>query len=150
MTWSLARNKIIEIVESVTGLRTDRGLPSTFKYDPASWDEAPGQERTFNVTATGHGTNANDPAGARRRFRDVDITIYYPEIGGDQGLLDEVVGTDYEAISDALLLTANWDRPNSTIIAIGDGSDEILPADSPVNTATGGRILTVSFPLEHA
>ena len=100
------------------------------------------------MLSEGGGTRASDPAGARRRFRDVDITDFYP-VTSDPSLLDEIIGTDYEAISNALLDTVNWDRPASTIISLGDGSEEILPFTSTIETDTGDRTLKISFPLEH-
>ena len=151
MSWLEARNQLIHILEKdVIPLRTDRGLPSDLKHDEAAWEASPGRSRTFSILSTSQGTRAHDPAGARRRFKDVSITVYYHEFAGDHSLLDLIIGLDYEAISNALLETANWDRPTSTIIALGVAGEEILPAESPVEAESGDRTLIITFPLEHA
>jgi len=131
-------------------MRTDRGLPKKLKQDEAAWESSPGRSRTFSILSTSQGTRAHDPAGARRRFRDVSISIYYHEFAGDHAVLDTVIGLDYEIIANALLNTSNWDRPGSDIISLGVAGEEILPAESPVDPTTGDRILTITFPLEHA
>jgi hypothetical protein len=151
MTWENARNQLVHILETdVSGLRTDRGLPAKLQHDEAAWEGSPGRSRTFSILSESQGTRAHDPAGARRRFRDVSISIYYYEFGGDHALLDLIVGLDYESIANELLETANWDRPNSDLISLGVSGEEILPADSPIDSTTGDRILTINFPLEHA
>lgn len=151
MTWEAARNQLVHIMEAdVSGLRTDRGLPADLQHDEAAWESGPGRSRAFSILSDSQGTRAHDPAGARRRFRDVSISIYYYEFGGDHALLDLIIGLDYEAIADSLLETSNWNRPASSIISLGVSGEEILPAESPVDSTTGDRILTITFPLEHA
>ncbi len=149
MTWKQARDQLIEILESdVSGLRTDGGLPKTLEHDPNATDESPGQWRTFSILSTGGGTRSDDPAGARRRFRDVDITVFYP-VNSSPSLIDEIIGLDYEAISDELLNTANWNRPQSTMIALSGGGEEILPFTADFVSDNGDRVLKISFSLEH-
>lgn len=149
MTWQNARNQLIHILENdVPSLRTDGGLPPKLKHDELATEDAPGQWRTFSLLSTGGGTRADDPAGARRRFRDVDIVVFYA-VNSNPSLMDEIIGLDYEAISDALLNTVNWDRPTSTIISLSAGGEEILPFTADFTTETGDRVLKISFSLEH-
>lgn len=142
--WTAIKNNIVALVEgAATPSKTVANLPSAFVYETML---APGdvtRGRQFYVVSPGGGTRSFDPAGARRTFKDLDIVIRYPTLN-DRGLLEEIIGDDYETVRDALLDTTLWD---GNLAQLGSGGEESLPYT--VEDDENGTELRIQLSVEY-
>ncbi len=154
MSWATARAQLITILEDdVSGLDADRGLPNVLQHNPRATEEDRGHFRTFSIEHVAGASKSLDNQAARRRFRDVDLRVYYDAFPDDPAFLDELVGVDADAIADALLDESNWDRSTSLIVNVGPGAgtgttDELIPYDITTNE-DGSRDLVLRVAITH-
>jgi len=146
MSWQLARDQIISIIEGTTPRSKARGYPAAFKYRGASDAERLPQERGFWIEyESGHMVGPMSPTFATWLRAQVVISVRY---GTDLEVatLQNIMMEDYSDIMVRIANPANWNRPTSTIVAANLGTAEIMPFK--IEKVDGATLLQFLFTLD--
>ena len=163
MTWSLARNQLVAMLEGVTRstmvgntseLTHTGDFGKHFKQGKELWPGLPAKDpRSFYVRGVSGATRIGHHfQNAERTRTDVEVGIWYPIKKARLDQFDEAINGDYEAVRRVLVRPANWNRPSSTIIHVIPAGDDLLTYDTELveedNSLVGGW-LYLRFTLEH-
>jgi hypothetical protein len=143
------RQQVARIIEGTAPAIRERGLAPRFRLSTESSESAaPVDSRRFYFASEAFGSIGPwQQAGHGDRRRDtMRIVVCYRDDFED-GVLEEIMSADYDAISVALLTSAHWDTPTSGLLSIGDGAPVLLPAT--LRRRRGGRDLAITVPIEY-
>jgi len=119
MTYRLARSQLVEILESVDGLREIGLWGENFREARASDETALPASREFFIRSTSREVKREGYIqGAARFLSDVEVSIFYPYDVGEPANLDEILTDDWEKLNRDVLDIAQWGRPTSSVIGI--------------------------------
>lgn len=141
MSWAEARNQLTSVIESLTPVNDGTDLSDVVFENIPEGDAT--RSRGFWWTVQEIGTVS--PTVSGRINLGITLTVVY-ENGRSTQQTDETIVLDYNALSDAMLNEANWNRPTSTIIALSQGGDEVLL--SSVRDTDNLRFLDVNFEMQ--
>lgn len=149
MTITLARARIVAMVESAIPPVNGLGLGAAFVHDKAQGPESTARVgRSFYLW-----TSSSSPRGyftktrAHESLVDLEVHVYYPDTPGNRLLLDEIIEADRGAITDRLLDETMWNRPTSGIINLVAAGLAMLPTRR--ETVAGGWESIITVPLHH-
>jgi|GEM_PF-3672886 len=143
------RARIAAIVEGTAVVTRERGMAPRFRHDPACGaDDAPADSRRFYMTASTIASGGPfTPRGlSNRRTDTIDLVVVYP-LDLEDGLLEEIVSSDYDAITARLLDTALWDTSTSTIVSLTGDNTRMIPAT--ITRDDRACTLTMTLTVEH-
>lgn len=144
MAWANVDTQLQAMLEAVSVSTLEGGLRNGFRYvSEASEDAPPGsRDCTFVVDS---GSRSGPNIQQRRYYADTSVLVFYDDMT-DAGLLNRIIVSDYEDISDYLLTPSNWNRPTSTIESVAlFGGDVIM--EYAIERVEGGAILAIRFPI---
>ena len=143
------RARIASIIEGTAVVTRERGMAPRFKHDPASGSgDKPADSRRFFIAASDIASRGPfTPRGASNRRLDTInvVVVYQPDL--EDGLLEEIVSSDYDAISARLLDTALWETTTSTIISLTEDDERMIPAT--ITRDDNAVTLTMTLTVEH-
>ncbi len=147
MSYETARAQLVQIVEenAAPALKLRASGDRYKHFKSASADRLPSTRGFFLGVESG---NVRGPLTSitRRRNAEITINMAYQDIKSVQDL-DNLIISDYEQISDALLNVANWDAAASGLRKLSDGGDTILSYE--VTDTDEGKLLSIAIPLEY-
>lgn len=147
MSYALARAELVRIVEETAPTTLLLGLGEKFRHDPRGDDAQPvGGRRRFWCRCVQTFRRGPARLQANEAAYDVELVVEY-QAANDTGLLDQCMVEDFEAITGALMLDSNWNRPASTIRNVGAIDADVL-FRAGLEEVEGGRRLRITFPLE--
>lgn len=144
------RARIAHIIEGTPPTIRERQMAARFKHQPQCGDnDPPTDSRGFYLVADTFGVKGPYTPGntSNRRSDTLRIVVVYADDLED-GLLQEIMSSDYDAITGRLLNTTLWSTAVSDIIALSEGGTPLLPA-TITNPRQGAKALTITIPLEH-
>lgn len=148
MSYEIATDQLIAVVEGLTPSTTLATVGSRFRHDPTGRLSQP---RSFTLRAGPQGAVLRNTRETFERV-DVDLTIAY-QPHTDERALDVLIQSDRSQVSRALLDSDNWNQPTSKIVDTAADSDELMLGDlsfEPADDEAGARwLLTLRFPLVH-
>lgn len=145
MSFVKAKNQVIKIIEDVVPTLENAVNSSSFRYNSQlNNEDFKPQSRQFYYTVDALGTAPQTCPRIRRQLS-LEINIFYREIR-DRNTLNDVIMTDYENISDALMNPNLWDRANSKIVDLAVEDDFIMNASIDYDHEEGA-FLVFEFPL---
>ena len=149
MTWAAdVHPRLVAIVEGTSTTINSHGLPDAFMHVPTVDEDSVGSSRSFAIQTSGGSTpGPHNHVGGRRATADVQLVVFYRELY-NRDELNQIMIADYEQLSAALLVTADWQTTTTGIesIALHGDRDTILDYEI-VDTEDRGAMLIIEFPL---
>ena len=147
MSYETAREQIVQIVEeNASPALKLRASGDRYKHFKTANAERLPVTRGFYLEAAGGNVKGPLTSITRRRNAEITINMAYQDIKNVQDL-DNLIISDYEQISDALLNVANWNASTSGLRKISVGGDIILTYE--VTDTDEGKLLSIAVPLEY-
>lgn len=142
MSWILARDQKVRIVENTIPTSTKRGASKkSFKYAPeASRDKLPDTRCFWFEIKKMAMTGVLTVALPRRSRFEVDLIVAYHADVGDPAALFDTIAADHTALIATLANQDLWGRPDSTIETLFLGAPLIAVAELE---RVGGRVLMI-------
>lgn len=143
------RQRVAAIIEGTAVVTRERGMAPRFKHDPACGSgDKPADSRRFFMTASDIASRGPfTPRGrSNRRIDTLSVVVVY-QADLEDGLLEEIVSADYDAISARLLDTALWESSTSTIVSLTEGDDRMIPAT--ISRDDNAVTMTMTLTVEH-
>tara|TARA_Y100000361_G_C11159934_1_gene346603 strand:- start:3381 stop:3824 length:444 start_codon:yes stop_codon:yes gene_type:complete len=146
MSFKTARSQIVKIVNSAQPTTSVAGSGTAFKYSDTSGDFRVSSTRHFYLTTEGGAVGGPLTSITRIYRADVNLIIFYQNVRSAEKF-DEIVVSDYEVISNALLDVAGWQQASSKIRTITVAGSNIVRYE--VSDTEDGRLLTINIELEY-
>ncbi|MGB1373641.1 MAG: hypothetical protein ACPG6R_11005 [Aequoribacter sp.] len=121
MGWTEARDQLTGALEALTLSTWSEGLPASGLTNVPSGDAT--RSRTFWWRVRGFAVHS--PATLNMQAVDVSLFLNYA-LMRDLQSLDAVMMADATRVTDAIIDETNWNRPASTIVAVGQGGPFLL------------------------
>lgn len=146
MSWAAARPVLVSIIAGVAPTVKKQGLPTKFKHDDNGDEANPiGDSRRFWLALKSGNAIGHVQPTATRYSATVDVVVEYV-FDVDSSTLDLAIGEDAVEIVRALASSTNWQRPTSTIVAVGPAGDSLGPF--VVEDVDGGKRLRITLTVE--
>lgn len=149
MGWVEARDQVITIIEGTTPPTSRLGNTQRFTYSAsASEDGTLPHSRVFWFELVASETKRIIRGGGTWERVDLDIVTAYRLAGeSNLGAVQEAMCLDRPAITQRLLLPANWNQPDSTLQLIGhDGSEGLMK--TTFSKVEGARLMRMRARVE--
>ena len=146
MSFMTARDQLITIIEAAVPTTSVAGSGSSYKYSDTAGDFRVSSTRHFYFSTEG-GSVGGPLTSITRIYRaDVNLVLFYQNVRSAKKF-DEIIVSDYEVISNALLGVAGWNQPSSKIRTITVAGSNIVRYD--ITDSEDGRLLTINIELEY-
>ena len=150
MSLRRAKDRIAAIVEATPVTTRERGMARSFAYSKdSSTSDYPAGNRRFFIQSDDFATRGPfTPLARSNRRKDVLRLVLCYRQEREDGLLDEILSADYDAISARLLDDSLWSSSTSTIIEVTLPGDRLLSAQ--IETPDDGLVtMTIPLYVEH-
>lgn len=147
MTYEIARDQIVSMIENITDL-DPRGFAPSFTHVKTESLNDEYAQRSFTLhLESGATSSASVGANSRWSYNELTLNVYYDDVV-ERDEQDAVIHADYLKIRDTFFDTANWNRPASTIVSLSNNGTAIYPFVI-TEPSDEGRTLSITIPLTH-
>ncbi len=146
MSFKLARDKLIELLEDATPITSIAGSGSSFMFIDSGETDRLGRTRSFFVALRSGSIGGVLTSMTRIYQCDLDVSVFYKNVRS-QKQMDEIVVSDYEVLTESLINNSQWDYNTTGLRRVAVAGETIL--DYEIDEDENGVLMTISVSLEY-